>query len=92
MATSRKAIGLTTQKLLAGFDTDSDSGSEDLSDDGEELLGDYCDDTGKQGLVYLGPEGFEHTLDPCFRDSLLLVGASLPEVRVHVVHAIQSPV
>lgn len=88
----RAARKLALEEVIRMFEDDDGEPQDDLSDDEEELLGDFVDGSGKQMLFSdIGGEGsdgeeyvpVQNSLDPCYRSSLLLLDGSLNEVHVH---------
>lgn len=83
--------GLALDEVLRRLDSDNDEPEEDLSDDGEDLVGDFVDESGRPGLFSSGRRGayrdiddecepLSRSSDPCYNDSLLLMDSSLMAV------------
>ena len=81
--------GLALDEVLRRLDSDNDEPEEDLSDDGEDLVGDFVDESGRPGLFSSGRNGayaddeyepLSRSSEPCYNDSLLLMDSSLMAV------------
>ena len=79
---------LAVEEVVRLFEDEDGEPQDDLSDDGEELEGDFVDESGRQRLFSQARgdeddedeyEQVQSGIDPCYRSSLLLLDGSLNE-------------